>query len=182
MPRPEKVQRVAEISEQFKAARNVFVADYSGLNVIDITDLRKQLRENGVSFQVDKNTLLRRAASESDLEDLVAEFKGPTAVALSADDPTIPARILYDFYVRLEKPLVRIFSVDGKVYGPEDLKPLAKLPPREILLGQLIAAVESPLTSLVGTLDGVIRDFIGTIEAIAEQKEPAAATETQVEK
>jgi large subunit ribosomal protein L10 len=171
MPRPEKVQRVEEITEKFKSARNVFIADYSGLNVIDITDLRKQLRENGITFRVEKNTLLRRAVSNLGWDDLLPALKGPTAVAIAADDPTIPAKILHDFYIRLKKPKVRAFRVDDRIYELRDLKPLAQLPPRDILLAQVIAAVESPISALIGTLDGVIRDFISTVEAMAKQKE-----------
>ncbi len=180
MPRPEKVQRVAEIAEKFKESRNVFVADYTGLTVIDITDLRKQLREKGITFRVEKNTLLRLAAKEAGWDKLIPEFKGPTAIALSGDDPAEPAKILHDFYDRLDKPVVRIFQVGNHQYGPDQLKALAKLPPREVLLSQLVAAVESPITGLVGTLDSIIREFIMTIEAIIEQKQDgdsAAAAE-----
>jgi large subunit ribosomal protein L10 len=171
MPRPEKVQRVEEITENFKSARNIFIADYSGLNVNDITDLRKQLRENGVAFRVEKNTLLRRAMSKLGWEELLPDLKGPTAVAVSAEDPNVPAKILYDFYDRLEKPKVRVFRVDERLYQGDDLKPLAKLPPRDVLLSELIAAVESPIATLIGTLDGVMRDFVGTLEALAKKKE-----------
>jgi large subunit ribosomal protein L10 len=171
MARPEKMQRVEEITAKFKSARNVFVADYSGLNVVDITDLRKQLRDKGISFRVEKNTLLRRAAADVGWSDLLAEFKGPTAVAVSAEDPGVPAKILQEFYGRLEKPKVRAFRIDNRLYAAGDLKLLAQLPPREILLSQVVAAVESPLTSLVGTLDGIIREFISTIEAIAKEKQ-----------
>lgn len=171
MPRPEKIQRVDEITEKFRSSSNVFIADYSGLNVVDITDLRKQLRDNGISFRVEKNTLLRRAATELGWNELLAEFKGPTAVAISAADPTVPAKILQEFFGRLEKPKVRAFRVDKRMYAGDHLKPLALLPPREILLSQVVAAVESPLTALVGTLDGIIREFIGTIEAIAKEKQ-----------
>ncbi len=170
MPRPEKVARVAEISESLKAAKNIFITDYSGLNVIDVTEMRKQLRENGVSYRVYKNTLMRRAAAELEMDDLADQFTGQTAVAVSTEDPTVPARILYDFFNRLEKPKVRVFRIEDKQYGPEDFKQLAKLPPRDIVLSQLIAAIESPISALVGTLDGVIRDFVGTVDAIAEKK------------
>jgi len=170
MPRPEKVQRVAELSEEFKGARNIFITDYSGLNVIDITELRKQLRESGISYRVEKNTLLRRAAAESGYDDLVPEFKGPTAIAFSPEDPTVAAKIFYDFYDRLEKPHVRVFQIDDRLYEPEKLKPLAKLPPRDIVLAQLVATIESPISALIGTLDAIIREFIATVDAIADQK------------
>ena len=183
MPRLEKIQRVAEITETFRAATSIFVADYSGLKVVDITELRKRLRERGVTFRVEKNTLLRRAAADAGLDELIAEFKGPTAVAMTREDPTIPAKILHQFYSRLEKPKVRIFRVEGRVYGPGDVKPLADLPPRDILLGIVVAAVQSPIAAFVGTLNAILRECVATVEAIVEQKDkaegPAASEEVK---
>jgi len=186
MPRPEKVQRVAELSEEFKGARNIFITDYSGLNVIDITELRKQLRESGISFRVEKNTLLRRAATESGFDSLIPQLKGPTAIAFSPEDPTVAAKIFYDFYDRLEKPRVRVFQIDDRLYEPEKLKPLAQLPPRDLLLAQLVATIESPITALVGTLDAIIREFIATVDALADKRKetgeaPVEAAPAQAE-
>jgi large subunit ribosomal protein L10 len=176
MPRPEKVQRVAELTAEFKGAQNIFITDYSGLNVIDITELRKQLRESGVSFRVEKNTLLRRAAADLGYDDLIPLFKGPTAVAFSAQDPTVTAKIMYDFYSRLEKPQVRMFRIENRLYEPAKLEPLAKLPPKEIVLAQLVAAIESPISSLIGTLDAIIREFVATVDAIAKQKKETGSS------
>jgi large subunit ribosomal protein L10 len=173
MARPEKVQRVAELAEEFKGARNIFITDYSGLNVIDITELRKQLRESGISYRVEKNTLLRRAATDVGCADLVPLFKGPTAIAFSAEDPTVAAKIFHDFYDRLDKPRVRMFRIEDRLYEPDKLAPLAKLPPREIVLSQLVAVIESPISALIGTLDAIIREFVATVDAIAEKKKEA---------
>jgi len=177
MLRPEKVQRVAEITERFRAARSIFVADYTGLKVVDITELRRRLREQGVTFRVEKNTLLRRAAVEAGLEELIPQFEGPTAVAFALDDPTVPARILQEFYARLEKPKVRAFRVEGRMYGPGDVRPLAELPPREVLLSMVVAAVESPISALVGTLNAILRECVATVEAIAEKKQAGAGAD-----
>lgn len=176
MLRPEKVQIVEDMTAQFKEAGSVFVADFAGLKVSDMTDLRQQLRQAGVKFRVVKNTLLRRAADDAGLSELIPYFKGPTAVALASDDPIPVAKVLHEFAVRLERPKVRAFLVERKYYGPEDLRALASLPSREIILSQLVSAVEGPIVGFIQTLEGVIRDFVGTIDALAKQR-----TETESE-
>ena len=175
MPRPEKVKIVEGLAGDFDAAGSVFVADYAGLSVTDITDLRSQLRQAGVSMKVAKNTLLRLAAKQAGVPELAEYFAGPTAVAFGEKDPVAGAKILQEFFTRLERPKVRAFMVEGKAYPGENLKAIADLPPREIILAQLVAAVESPITGLVGTLDAVIRDFVGTVDAIARKKGEAGA-------
>jgi large subunit ribosomal protein L10 len=170
MARPEKVQIVEEVARGLQEADSVFVADYAGLKVSDMTELRKQLREAGVRFRVVKNTFLRRAADQAGIADLVPYFRGPTAVALCSKDPIPAAKILHDFATRLELPKIRTFRVENHPYEPSDLKSLASLPSRELLLAEVVAAVESPITGLIGTIDGIIREFVGTLDALAEKK------------
>ena len=170
MPRPEKVKIVEGLAGQFSSAGTVFVADYAGLSVTDITDLRAQLRKAGVSMRVAKNTLLRLAAQQAGLPELSDHFTGPTAVAFGQKDPVAGAKILHEFYTRLERPRVRAFVVEHKRYPGDSLKALAALPPREVILSQLLAAIESPIAGFVGTLNAVIRDFIGTVDALAKKK------------
>jgi large subunit ribosomal protein L10 len=171
MARPEKVKVVEDLAQEINDAASVFVTDYAGLSVIDITDLRAQLRDAGIKYRVAKNTLLRLAATQAGVPELVGTFKGPTAVAFGDRDPVAGAKIFQDFFSRLERPEVRSFVVEGHMYGPDDLKAYALLPPREELLSMLVAAVESPITGFVGLLDAVIRDFIGTVDALAKKKE-----------
>jgi large subunit ribosomal protein L10 len=171
MARPEKVKVVEELAQKLTDAGSVFVTDYAGLTVIDITDLRAQLRAAGISYRVAKNTLLRLAAKQAGVQELIGSFQGPTAVAFGDRDPVAGAKIFKDFYTRLEHPEVRSFVVEGHMYGSEDLKAFAALPPREDVLAGLVAAVESPITGFVGTLNAVIRDFIGTIDALAKKRE-----------
>jgi large subunit ribosomal protein L10 len=174
MPRPEKVQLVAEVTEQFRAAGSVYVTDYAGLTVGNMTELRKQLRAAGVKYRVVKNTLLRRAASEAGLGDLADHFKGPTAVAFGPSDPVAAAKIFSEFASRLEKPRVRRFVVDKRPFASVDLRALATLPSREVLLGQVVGAVQSPIAGFIGTLDAMIRELIGTVDAMAKKKDETA--------
>jgi large subunit ribosomal protein L10 len=176
MPRPEKMQLVVEVTEQFRAAGSVFVTDYAGLTVGDMTDLRKQLRAAGVKYRVVKNTLLRRAASEAGLDDLVDHFKGPTAVAFGPADPVAAAKVFSEFVTRLEKPKVRRFVVDKQPFTPAELRALASLPSRDVLLAQVVGAVQGPIAGFIGTLDAIMRELVGTVDAVAKQKGESAGS------
>ncbi len=175
MLRQEKLDQVAEIKALFENAGAYFVTDYQGLNVPDMTKLRKNLRINKVKFVVAKNTLLSKAAHEAGQTGLDDYFKGPTAVAFAADDPSVAAKILYDSYKEKEKPRFKVFVVEGQIHHADEIKMLAELPPRTVLLSQVVAAVESPLTSLVGSLEGFFRPLIGSIDALAEKRKGEAA-------
>ncbi|RME30435.1 MAG: 50S ribosomal protein L10, partial [Candidatus Zixiibacteriota bacterium] len=148
MARPEKVQAVEELQALFENANSYFVTDYQGLNVADMTVLRRNFRENGVKFLVSKNTLLRRAVQAVGMESLEPFLTGPTAVAFVEKDPAVAAKIIYDSFKEKKLPRVKAFVVDDQLFEADDIKRLADLPPREVLLSQLVAAVESPLTSL----------------------------------
>jgi large subunit ribosomal protein L10 len=170
MARPEKIAVVESFEKLFKDSNAYFVTDFQGLSVSDMTVLRKNLRENKVSYLVAKNTLMDIAARNTEQPDLKEYFKGCTAIAFASDDPAVAAKILYDSYKEKELPRVKAFVVDSALYMADDIKRLAELPPREVLLSQLVAAVESPLTSLVGALDAVFRDLVGSIDALAEKR------------
>jgi large subunit ribosomal protein L10 len=170
MPNPQKLEAVAELKKLFTETDTFFVTDYQGLNVADITQLRKNLRENNVKFLVAKNTLLKRAAQEAGVEGIDEHLVGPTAIAFVDDDPAVAAKILHDSYKDKELPRMKVFVVEGQVFEGKEIKRLADLPPKDVLYSQLAAAVESPLTQLVGLLDGIFRELIGSIEALAEKK------------
>ena len=170
MPRPEKMQAVDQLTEEISQAGSIFVTDYAGLTVADMTQLRSQLRNAGIRYRVAKNTLLRLAARNADMPELVEHLKGPTAIAFAGDDPVAPAKVFHEFYSRLEKPRVRMFVSDRRVYYAQDLKAVAALPPREVVLSQLVAAVQAPIAGFVGTLDAIIRDFVGTVDALAKKR------------
>jgi len=174
MPRPEKVKVVEEMADHFSQTGTVFVADYAGLTVADITDLRAQLRKAGSSMRVAKNTLLRLAAKQAGKPELVEHLTGPTAVAYGGPDAVATAKVMHDFYTRLERPKIRMFMVESRPYGSKDLKAIASLPSREVLLAQVIGAIEAPMSNLVFTLDAIIREFVGTVDAIERKKGEAA--------
>jgi large subunit ribosomal protein L10 len=169
MLRQEKIGVVADIKKLFNDSSAYFVTDYQGLNVADITDLRRNLREKNVKFLVAKNTLFQLAAKDAGVEGLDQFFTGPTAVAFAVDDPSVAAKILHQSYKAKELPRFKAFVVEDQIHGPEDVKRFAELPSREVLLSQLVAAVEAPFTQLVSSLDGLFRELVGTVDALAEK-------------
>ena len=170
MPKPEKVQAVEEMTKLFQESGSFFVTDYQGLNVEAITDLRKNLRENNVRYLVAKNTLLRLAAKNAGKDGLEEYLNGPTAIAFAADDPSVAAKVLHESFKTRELPRIKVFVVEDEHHSADALKRLADLPSRDILLSQLVAAVESPLTALARSLNAVFQELIGTVDALAEKK------------
>jgi large subunit ribosomal protein L10 len=171
MPNPQKINTVAEIKKLFDDASSIFVTDYQGLSVDEITGLRKNLRENQVAYRVAKNTLLKLAAHQAGVGNMIDKYlTGPTAVAFTTDDAAVAAKILHDSYKDRELPRMKVFVVDGQVFDGQEIKRLADLPSKETLLAQVVAAVEAPISELAGTLDGFFRELVGSIEALAEKK------------
>lgn len=173
MPTQAKIDKVASIKEQFAAADNIIITDYSGLDVAQMTKMRRDLREQGVKFFISKNTLMRLAAKEAGYNEMVALLNGPTAIAVSNSDPNIPAKVLFDAkkeFGKIEKPEIKALFIDKQLFDGPAAERIAKLPPREILLSQLVSAVEAPISEFVGTIDGIIRELVGTIDALAKKK------------
>lgn len=171
MLKADKIEAVAEMKALFENANTVFVTDYQGINVADMTALRTSLRGNNVKYLIAKNTLLRIAAKEAGINDeLINTFTGPTAVAFTSDDPAAAAKVLDESFKKIKLPVVKLFMMDGEVFSSAEIKRLADLPSRDILLAQVVAAVEAPFTSLIGSVDGFFRKLVGTIDALAEKK------------
>jgi large subunit ribosomal protein L10 len=171
MPRPDKEKQVRDLTEKMKNAKSVYLTDFTGLDVPKATELRKKLREASVEYKVAKNTLAKLAAKNAGLEMLAEYLTGPTGLAFGVKDPIIPAKILTEFAKDGDKPTVKIGVIDGKVVSQKDIKQLALLPSREVLLSQVLAGLQSPIAGFVGVLNGVIQKFVGTVDAIAKQKE-----------
>jgi len=171
----EKKNVVADLHERFARSKLVIITDHKGLNVQAITDLRRQLRETGVEFQVVKNTLLRRAAAETGVEQLGEFFVGPSSVALSFDDPVAPAKVLTEFAKKNDKLEIKAGVMEAKALDLEAIKALSNLPSREELLAQVLSAMNAVPTGLVRVLHGVPQNFMNVLQAIKEQKEQQEA-------
>jgi large subunit ribosomal protein L10 len=170
MIRPEKEATVNEVRQKFEKSTAVVLADYRGLNVQEVTDLRKKLREAGVEYKVIKNTLTSRAAKDAHIEGLDQLLSGPTALAFSYGDQVTPAKILAGFAKDHKKLQLKGGILEGKVINYDSVKALADLPSREVLLGQVAGMLQSPMRGIAIVLAGPLRKFAYAVEAIRKQK------------
>lgn len=146
---------VAEIAELFNGAQSAVVVDYRGLTVEQDTQLRKQLREAGVSYKVYKNTMIRFAAKGTEFESLEPNLEGPTALAVSKTDATEPARILAEFAKKADALEIKGGVVEGTYYDAKGMQVIATIPSREVLLGKLLGSIQSPITNLARVLNQI---------------------------
>ena len=172
MQKSEKERVVAELTERLQGADTLIVADYRGLTVTQIAELRGKLYEHGARFSVVKNSLTKRAAESAGIEPLLALLEGPTAIAFleSDGDPVAVAKAL-DQAARTETITLKGGLLEGAEIGPDDLKQLAKLPPAETLRAQLVGAVAGPVTAVVGLFAAPMRELVGVIDARIRQLE-----------
>lgn len=159
----EKQQIVEEITTKLRESAATVLADYRGLNVAQVTELRRKLREAGIEFKVLKNTLIRRATANAELTELDSVLTGPTAVAFGKDDVVAPAKILSEFAKQNEALKIKGGVVEGRVVGFDEIKALADLPSREGLLSMLLSVLQAP-----------VRNFALAVKAVAEKKEAEA--------
>ena len=151
---------VKEIAELLGGAQAAVVVDYRGLSAEQDTRLRKELREAGVTYKVYKNTMIRIAAKGTPFETLYSSLEGPTAIAVSKEDATAPARILYNFSKTAPKLELKAGVVDGVTYDQDGIKVIATIPSRDELIGRLLGSIQSPITN-----------FARVLNQIAESKE-----------
>ena len=171
MLKSDKERIVAELAERLRSTPTLFVADYRGLTVTEIDDLRTKLVEPGARFTVVKNTLTRRAAEAAGAEALLALLEGPTAIAfIEADgDMVAVAKALADSARTTKILAIRGGILDGSPIGEEEIRNLATLPPFDVLRGQVLGAITGPLMTVVGLISAPVRDLIGLIDARIEQ-------------
>ncbi len=167
---------VAAIAEDVKDAQSVVLVDYRGLTVAEDTQLRRQLREAGVVYKVYKNTLMKRAFEGTDLAGLESYLEGPSAIAISKDDATAPARIICKFAKEAEALEVKAGVVDGVVYDAKQVDALSKIPSREELLSKFLGSIQSPITNFARVLNQIAEQG-GAPEQEATAEEVPAAVE-----
>jgi len=167
----QKKEIANDLSERFSKASIAIVTDFKGLDVATMTELRRKLREESVDYKVVKNTLLIRAAENTDIALMKDYFKGPSAIALSYDDPVIPAKILDKFAGDNDKFEIKAAVMKGKLLDNTAIKALSKLPSREVLLGQMLSAMNAVPTGFVRLLSQVPQSLVNVLQAIKDQKE-----------
>jgi len=169
----QKQKIVEELNDKFKKSKVLIITDYKGLNVTTLNELRRKLRESDIEYRVVKNTLLARAADDTDVSKIKDSFKGPSAIAISYEDPVAPAKVLTKFAEENKKLEIKIGVMGDRVLNLDDIKALSSLPAREVLLGQVLSAMNAVSTGLVSALSDIPRKMINVIQAIKEQKEAA---------
>ena len=170
----QKKQVVAELVETLKSAQAGVLVDYRGLTVEQDTDLRRKLREAGVEYKVVKNTLTRFAAKEVGLDGLDEQLNGPTSLAVSAEDPVAPAKIIADFAKEVECLQIKAGFLDGNVISLDEVKTLANTPSRDTLIAKIMGSLNAPISNLVRTLQALVDNGVEPSEInIAKEEAPA---------
>ena len=172
---------VEEISANIKDAQSVVLVDYRGLTVDEDTRLRKELRENNIKYKVYKNTFMNFAFKGTDFEGLAPYLEGPSAIAISTEDATAPARVLSKFAKTADALEIKAGVVEGKVYDAKDIEQIAKVPSREELLSKMLGSLKSPISNFARVLNQIAEKGGAGECAPAEKAEEAApATEEAV--
>jgi large subunit ribosomal protein L10 len=174
----EKAHTVETITSRLKESSTAVLADYRGMTVGQMSDLRRKLRDSGIEMMVVKNTLARRAAQAAGYGQLEAELAGPVAMIFAGEDVSAPARILNEYIRVNRKMVIKSGLLEGQLIKAEAVVELADLPSREVLLSRLLGAMQAPLGNLASVLQAPLSQFARTLDALRSQKEtqsPAAA-------
>jgi large subunit ribosomal protein L10 len=166
----QKQELVTALADRLRRSSTVYLTDFTGLDVAQITQLRRRLRAAGVEYVVVKNTLALRALGDARVPGLEPHLAGPTGLVLGAGDPVFAAKVLADFAREFEKPAVKAGRVDGKAVTPEQVKRLATLPSHTELLAQLGGVLQAPMAGFVGALNGLLMNLVGALEALRTKR------------
>lgn len=172
-PKPKKIETTKLIADKVSRARGLYLTEYKGLTVEEITDLRRQCYAAKVEYFVCKNTFARRVVREQGLDAIMSKLVGPTAIAFGYDDPAAPAKILSDFAAKNEKLILKGGLFEGKPITPKDFEIIKNLPNRQQALSLIASVMFAPVQEFHNVITAVLRDFVSVIDQIAEQKKAA---------
>lgn len=175
MPTHEKIESVETLKSGLAGVTAAVLTEYRGLSVQQLSDLRKQLKAVGSEYKVVKNRLARLAVQGSPLGGLGPHLTGPTGLALSRQNPVTLAKALQGFARTAPLFQIKLGYAVGQLLQPADLKALADLPSREVLLGQVVGGLQAPIAALVRTLEGMLRALVGALDQITARKAAASA-------
>lgn len=171
MKRTDKETFVTDFRERVQRAPVMYLTDFTGLSVKEMTQLRRQVKEVGGEYLVVKNRLAMRALAELDLPDVTEHLTGPTGVVLGYDEAVSVAKALSDYAKEhKDRPTFKVAVLDRNVLGPDQIERLARLPSREQLLAELAGAMQAPMASMVTALGGKLQETAGLLEALGQQK------------
>jgi large subunit ribosomal protein L10 len=174
MNKQEKDAAVVELHEKLVGVKAFYLTDFSRMSVKQITAFRSRLRKQGVEYVVVKNTLAQRALADLELPDIGASFAGPTGLVIGRTDAVAAAKVLSDFSREHDnKPGIKLGIVEGLEVGPAQIKELAELPPREVLLARLAGDLQAPMSRLAGGMYNLVAGLARAIDALRQQREEA---------
>ncbi|MGQ9610604.1 MAG: 50S ribosomal protein L10 [bacterium] len=172
MPNPEKATIIDEVKEKINSAKLAILTDFQGMNVAEMTELRKLLRNANVDYKVYKNTLMRLAAKQLGINEIEKYLVGPTALAFGkSDDLVTPAKIIKDFSAKHQHLNIKAGILNKKVISPEDVALLTNIPPKEVLIAMVLGGLQAPVSKLLSVLQAPMREFIGVLKSLAEKRE-----------
>lgn len=167
----EKEKKVEKLAEKLEKANSFYIVDYTGLDANTMNDLRGKFKSKNFEYLVIKNSILERASEKLGFEEIKEVLAGPNSISISYDDPIGPARIINDQYKETELPVVKLCFIEGKWFTPKEVKRLADLPPREVLVGQLLNLMVSPMSRFVGLAHNLISGLVRVVDGIREKKQ-----------
>ena len=170
MPNKQNIKKVKELADCFSRAKAIYFTEYHGLDVQDITRLRRLFFEASVDYKVAKNTLIKLAIDESLIPKNSTVLKGSTAIAISYDEPIAPAKVIKEFTKDNDLPNVKGIILDGEYFKGEEFKKLADMPSKDELLSQLISIFNSPLQKFVSTISTPMQELVGVLNGLKEKK------------
>ncbi len=170
MDKNQKVEVINNLKDKFQRAKGVIMTEYKGLSVNDITELRGKLQNIACEYKVVKNTLTRLAIGEMGIEGLKDFLNGPTAIAFEYGDTVTPAKIIYDFQREHENLKVKVGVLGKKILSQTDIKSLASLPSRDVLISLVLARMKLPISGMVNVLGAPLRKLVNVLDAISKQK------------
>lgn len=174
MNRKEKEQTISELQKQIERYKGAVLANFRGLNVEQLNQIRQRLREEKISFHVVKNTLMKRASKGTDLEKINPYFEGPTAMAISYGNPVSLVKIFLDFIKTQPALEIKVGLIEGEVVAPGEMKSLASMPSREVLMAQILGGIQMPAAQIGGTIHSLFQQVLGTIKARVDQMASSA--------
>ena len=174
MNRDKKSAVVGELQDKLSDAKAFYLTDFTGMNVKQITEFRSRLRKQGVDYVVVKNTLAQRAIADLELPDIAGFFTGPTGVVIGREDAVTAAKVITDFAREFDnRPAVKLGIVERREIGPDQIKQLAELPPKEVLLAQLAGGFQAPMSRLAGGMQNLVAGLARAVDALRQQREGA---------
>ncbi len=174
MNKEQKTAFVEELHEKLSGARAFYLTDFTGMNVKQITNFRSRLRKEGIEYLVVKNTLAKRAMTDLELPDVAGFFTGPTGLVIGREDAVTAARVLTEFAREFDnRPAIKAGVVERKEVAADQVKRIAELPPKEVLLAQLAGGLQAPMARLAGGMSQIVARFARAVDALRQQREGA---------